>query len=248
MNKEELIKNGAELEKISEFSDFCQNYENWKTEVLHYVSENHLHTEQYKMLLYAVHTPFESTEETLKKYRYCIKKTIISLQKEPECKKYHDDILEIVIKNFGLYLQNMFFELPGNKATLKKESLRQIVICNEYDLQHIMYAVIKTLYPSARREVYQDIGYGADRCDIWIEEEDTIIELKCTRADHTENKLFRELGEDAFFYRCSKLIFYIYDKQSIIRDINNFSKALERDKLSGGKEVKVYVEQIKKLI
>lgn len=32
-----------------------------------------------------------------------------------------------------------------------------------------------------------------------------INEIKCTRKDHSENKLFRELGEDAFFYALVKI-------------------------------------------
>lgn len=163
-------------------------------------------------------------------------------------RKQKVDALETIVKNFGLYLQNMFSVLPENRATLKKEVLEQIVLNNEYDVQHMMYAVIKALYPSARREVNQDIRYGTDRYDIFIEETDTVIEIKCTRKDHSENKLFRELGEDAFFYRCSKLIIYVYDKQHVIHDVDNFIKALKRDKDAAGKEVRVYVEQVNELI
>ena len=60
--------------------------------------------------------------------------------------------------------------------------------------------------------------------------------------------MFRELGEDAFFYKCSKLIMYVYDKENVIGDVDNFVKALERDKETAGKEIKVYVEQMKQLI
>ena len=111
-----------------------------------------------------------------------------------------------------------------------------------------MYAVIKTLYPSARREVNQDTGYGTVRYDIVIEEIDTVIEIKCTRQDHSDNKLCRELGEDGYFYKCARLIIYVYDKSKKIRDIENFAKALERRKEIEGKDVKVYVEQSKELI
>lgn len=248
MNKEQIINIGAEIIKISELAELCEKYEDWKAEVLQYATGNNLSVEQYRKLLYAVNTPYESKEEKIEKYHACIKKTILYLQKEKERKKQEMDALETIVKNFGLYLQNMFLTMPENKATLKKEVLEQIVLNNEYDVQHMMYAVIKALYPSARREVNQDIGYGTDRYDIIIEEIDTVIEIKCTRKDHSENKLFRELGEDAFFYQCSKLIIYVYDKQHVIHDVDNFIRALERDKETSGKEVRVYVEQIKELI
>ena len=56
------------------------------------------------------------------------------------------------------------------------------------------------------------------------------------------------MGEDAFFYKCEKLIMYVYDKHNIIHDIDNFVRALEKNKGSAGKNIKVYVEQNRKLI
>ena len=62
-------------------------------------------------------------------------------------------------------------------------------------------------------------------------------------AGEKEGRLFRELGEDAFFYQCQRLIIYVYDKQHIIHDVDNFVKALEREEGEAGKKVRVYVEQ-----
>ena len=50
------------------------------------------------------------------------------------------------------------------------------------------------------------------------------------------------------FYKCEKLIMYVYDKHNIIHDIDNFVRALEKNKGSAGKNIKVYVEQNRKLI
>lgn len=69
--------------------------------------------------------------------------------------------------------------------------------------------IIKASYPSARREVNQDTGYGTVRYDIVIQEIDTVIEIKCTRKDHSASKLCRELGEYGYFYKCSRLIMYM---------------------------------------
>lgn len=163
-------------------------------------------------------------------------------------KKQDMETLEKLISNFNLYLHNMFRVEPENKATLQKDVLEQIIINNEYDIQHMMYAVVKSIYPSARREVVQDTGYVSVRFDIIIEEIDTIIEIKCTRKDHTEKQLYRELGEDGFFYKCSTLIMYIYDKQGVIKDVENFTKSLSKTKKTAGKEVRVIVAQEKELV
>lgn len=247
MNREQLINYGRELETIWEVSDLEAKYEIWKEYVLEYVRENQLDVEKYRMLMYAPRIPWETKEEKLKKYHNSIEKVFAILEKQEE-KSEEKKTLEKLVGNFGLYLQTMFKIIPEKKSTLQKSDLEKIVINNEYDVQHIMYAVIKALYPSARREVNQDIGYATARYDIVIEEIDTVVEIKCTRTDHSEKKLFRELGEDAFFYKCSKLLMYVYDKENVISDVDNFVKALERDKETAGKEIKVYVEQMNQLI
>ena len=251
MNKTELIKKGTELEQITELSKIRQPYETWKEMILRYASqENTYMSEQCRIKLHLVEIPFESEETKIKKYYACIKSCIQFLEGSigETDQKSGINTLNTIIKNFDLFLQNMFRVVPENKATLPKDALERIAINNEYDVQHIMYAVVKALYPSARREVNQDTGYGTVRFDIVIEEIDTVIEIKCTRKDHSEGKLFRELGEDGYFYNCSRLIIYVYDKTNVIRDVGNFIKALSRTQKDAGKDVVVYVNQTKELI
>lgn len=42
------------------------------------------------------------------------------------------------------------------------------MIQNEYDLQHLLYAALKPLYPGIRKEVSKDSGIGTVREDIFI--------------------------------------------------------------------------------
>lgn len=245
MNKDNLVTIGLEILEKADINEINALYDKWKADVLTYVKGHELDAGEYKLHLHVTLTPYESAEIRIEKMKKCINDTILCLQGEEE-DRIPSDTLESVIDNFGLCLYNMFSVAPDKKASLTENVLKQITIQNEYDVQHIMYAVIKALYPSARREVPDDIGYASDRYDIFIEELDAIVEIKCTRKDHSEKKLFRELGEDAFFYNCSKLIMYIYDKNSVITDVNNFVKALERT--DSGKEIKVFVEQTKELI
>ncbi len=245
MNKDNLVTIGLEILGKTDINEINALYDKWKADVLLFAKNHGLDTSEYKLHLHTTLTPYESVEVKIDKMKTCINDTILCLQDEAE-DRIPANALESVIDNFGLYLYNMFSVMPDKKASLTEDVLKQITIQNEYDVQHIMYAVIKALYPSARREVPDDIGYASDRYDIFIEELDAVVEIKCTRKDHSENKLFRELGEDAFFYNCSKLIMYVYDKNSVITDVNNFVKALERK--DAGKEIKVFVEQTKELI
>ncbi len=245
MIKNDLIQKGFKLIEITDLHELADQFEKWKEDILLYARDK---DERVVLSLHLVDIPYQSAEERINKYHTCIKKTLNILVQDASHKKEKTDALETIIDNFGLYLKNMFLIQPENKATLKKEILQQIKICNEYDIQHIMYAVIKALYPNARREVNQDTGYGTVRYDIIIEEINTVIEIKCTRKDHSEAKLHKELGEDAFFYKCSKLIIYVYDKEHKITDTDNFIKSLERTKETAGKDIKVYVEQANKLI
>lgn len=247
MNKQELIQKSQKLQSIEKLSELKESYTDWEEEVLKYAKQNGI-DERVRILLHNMDTPYGAEELKKERYIACTKNVIKYLEKCEEEQVEEADALEKLVKNFGLYLKNMFQIEPEKKSTLKKEILDQIQIENEYDVQHIMYAVVKALYPSARREVSQDTGYGTVRYDILIKEIDTVIEIKCSRPDHTDKKLLRELGEDGYFYDCSRVLMYVYDKAQKIRDVDSFIQALERDETRTGKVVKVYVEQKKEIL
>ena len=66
---------------------------------------------------------------------------------------------------------------------------------NEYDVQHLLFAYLKPLYPMARTEVNQDTGYATVRTDISLDSE-TVIEVKCTRPSMQLGKLKEEIAAD----------------------------------------------------
>lgn len=158
MNRKKLIEIGLELEQIVEYSVLCERFEEWKRAVLKYVEDEKIDSTSYRMCLHVIDVPFGADETKKGTYISAIRKTIKFLEEDLVVKKQSMNPLETMISNFGLYLQNMYEVVPENKATLQKTFLEQIVIKNEYDLQHIMYAIVKTLYPCARREVNQDMG------------------------------------------------------------------------------------------
>ncbi|MEQ2040470.1 MAG: hypothetical protein ACLUCZ_17185 [Thomasclavelia ramosa] len=65
--------------------------------------------------------------------------------------------LERFLRNFYFFLEAFREAKPDKRASLITENLQKIQIENEYDLQHLLYAVIKPLCPDARREVKKDV-------------------------------------------------------------------------------------------
>ena len=119
--------------------------------------------------------------------------------------------------------------------------MKKIQIENEYDLQHLLYAVIKPLYPDARREVSDDSGVGTVRSDIIILSLNTIIEAKCTRTSTNLKKLTEEIEADIVHYKADYIFFYIYDKEKIIKDRHAFETNFNRS--FDGKEVRIIILQ-----
>ena len=65
-------------------------------------------------------------------------------------------IVERVLGNVQLYLQDMFKRQPHTKCTDSILSMQKCFdIGNEYDLQHIVYALLRAVFPLARIEEYQ---------------------------------------------------------------------------------------------
>ena len=65
-----------------------------------------------------------------------------------------------ILENFYLFLENLFERRLHKRGGIQKEQLEDLRIKNEYDVQHLLYAYLKPLYPMARAEVSEDTGYG----------------------------------------------------------------------------------------
>lgn len=73
------------------------------------------------------------------------------------------NLLLQVLDNFYLFLENLLERKPNAKAGIKEHDLKNLHISNEYDVQHLLYAYLKPIYPSARLEVSEDNGYRTFR-------------------------------------------------------------------------------------
>ena len=149
--------------------------------------------------------------------------------------------LEKYLKNFYMLLEALTEREPDRRATLTKDKLQHIKIGNEYDLQHLLYAVLKPAYPDIRKEVAEDSGVGMVRYDLKIPGLNLVLETKCTGEKTRLKKLTEEIEADIVHYSEDYILFYIYDKEKIIKDKQNYESQFNR--VFDGKNIKIIIQQ-----
>ncbi len=153
-----------------------------------------------------------------------------------------DDQLLTVLDNYYLFLESLLERPPHKRGGIQKEQLSALKIQNEYDVQHLLYAYLKPLYPLARAEVIEDTGYGTVRTDIFLDSEH-VIEIKCTRNSMKLKKLTEEIEADMVHYSAEHIYFFIYDKEKIIENPQLFRNTYE-NKVKG-KQIHMVIHQPK---
>ncbi|MFL0167511.1 MULTISPECIES: hypothetical protein [Clostridium] len=133
-------------------------------------------------------------------------------------------ILKKILNNFYEHIKSMYLDDVHGKGNIKKDQLENIKIGNEYDVQRILFSLIKPIFPNAGTEVIEEINCSTVRYDIDIESCNTTIEVKCTRPSMSERTLNEEMGSDSFHYRRKHILFFVYDKESIISNIDSYKK------------------------
>lgn len=160
-----------------------------------------------------------STEENMMRARedlLCYLRYILEQEQKVMPESGYID-LERYLQYFYLFLESI-----RETATDKRVSITPMEIENEYDLQHLLYAALKPIFPDLRREVAEDSGLGMVRSDMCIPSLDTIIEVKCTRKNMSLKVLTEQLEADMVHYMAERIYFYIYDKERIIKDRETF--------------------------
>lgn len=150
-------------------------------------------------------------------------------------------IIDRILTNFYTHIEEMYERPVHGKAGITKEILEQIKIKNEYDVQRILYSIVKPIFLDARLEVVDDTGNGSVRYDITIEKFNIVIEVKCSRDSTTQKKLTEEIASDIYHYKYSNIFFFVYDKSKIITNKESFESTYT--KLFDGKKVKTIVVQ-----
>lgn len=105
-----------------------------------------------------------------------------------------------------------------------------LVMCDEYDLQDAIHAILRIFFDDVRAEDYiPSYAGGNSRVDFFLPNESLILETKYTRANLRDKEVGEELIIDIARYKSSgkgnHLICLVYDKNSHI--VN--PAALKRD-------------------
>lgn len=140
---------------------------------------------------------------------------------------WEDRRLLSILDNFYLFIESLIEREPHKKAGIQKEQLETLRIKNEYDVQHLLFAYIRPLYPMARTEVSEDTGYNTVRVDIALDSKN-VIEVKCTRKGMAQKKLVEEIEADMVHYSAECIYFFIYDKEKVIENPLNFKVTYEK--------------------
>ncbi len=147
-----------------------------------------------------------------------------------------------ILDNFYLFLEGLIEREPHKKGSIQKEQLELLKIKNEYDVQHLLFAYLRPLYPLVRAEVSEDTGYNTVRVDIVLDVKN-VIEVKCTRKRMAQKKLVEEIEADMVHYSAENIYFFIYDKEKIIDNPLGFKNTYEK-KITN-KQIHIIIHQPK---
>lgn len=190
----------------------------------------------------AYYLPNSYSDKDTKEKMNSAKNRVIEFVEQIMSDNQKDEELLLVLNNFYIFLENLIEKKPHKKGGIKEEHLKCLKITNEYDIQHLLYAYLKPLYPMARAEVNEDTGYGTVRTDIFLDSEQ-VIEVKCTRSTMRLKKLTEEIESDIVHYSAKNIYFFIYDKEKIIENPEIFKRTYEE--IVKEKQIHIIIHQPK---
>lgn len=190
----------------------------------------------------AYYLPNNYSEKDTKEKIEQAKKRILEYINELMNFSLEDKRLLSILDNFYLFLEGLIEREPHKKGGIQKEQLETLKIKNEYDVQHLLFAYLRPLYPMARAEVSEDTGYHTVRVDIVLDAKN-VIEVKCTRKGMMQKKLIEEIEADMVHYSAECIYFFIYDKEKMIENPLNFKNVYEK-KITN-KQIHIIIHQPK---
>ncbi|TKH45853.1 hypothetical protein C1I60_05240 [Paenibacillus terrae] len=152
-------------------------------------------------------------------------------------------IIRRIMRNFYKHIEEMYHKPVHGSGTIRQENLTRISLGNEYDVQRMLFSLIRPIFPEARVEISDDGGYKSVRYDIYLREYETVIEVKCSRPKMSERELTEQLGSDAFHYREKYVYFFIYDKDKIVDNVDAFCKTYHKSLEIDGKQIETIIMQ-----
>jgi len=143
-----------------------------------------------------------------------------SLLKVKFSNKSADDTIRDILNNFPNAVQKIIKNRRKGKDNFQ--------IKDEYDVQDILYVILKSIFPTLRDEdAVPKAGAKSTKIDFIIREEKILIEVKMMKEkDTNETNFIEELKVDfESYHQCAwlkKLYCFVYDPFKKTRDISNF--------------------------
>lgn len=166
----------------------------------------------------------EDIESTLVKIRYIDKSA--------------DEVVRDILNNFSNAIQKIIKNRRKDHPNFEIE--------DEYDVQDILYVILKSVFPNLRDEdAIPKVGAKTSKIDLIIREETILIEVKMIKEkDSNETHFIEQLKVDfESYHECKwlrKLFCFVYDPYKKTRDISNFND-LNADRVKGDHKFNVEV-------
>lgn len=134
----------------------------------------------------------------------------------------HREALLNVLNQFSSY-QSVLQDRKHNRPDFK--------ITNEYDLQDLLYVILKPFYPDLVPEEHTYKRGGSEkRIDFVMKGLETVVELKMARGKSHAKRIADELDIDIRNYpshpACKELICFVYDPKGVITNARSIEKDL----------------------
>lgn len=134
------------------------------------------------------------------------------------------------------------FHIVARQLKRRYNGRETLCISDEYDVQDLLHALLKTKFDDVRPEEYSPSYAGSSsRIDFLIKKERIIIEAKMANAKLTDKLIGEQLIIDIKRYQvhpdCNTLICFVYDPDGFIRN----PVALENDLSGKHDNISVYV-------
>jgi hypothetical protein len=134
--------------------------------------------------------------------------------------KSADEVVRDVLNNFSNAIQKIVKDRRKEHPEFKIE--------DEYDVQDILYVILKSIFPTLREEdPIPKVGAKSTKIDLINREEKILIEVKMIKVkDSNETHFIEQLKADfESYHECKwlrKLFCFVYDPYKKTRDISNF--------------------------
>lgn len=138
------------------------------------------------------------------------------------------------------------FRVSAHSLRTRGHGRPAFLIENEYDVQDLLFACVRSVFDDARREEWtpKHAG-GAKRIDIVLPSAGVLVETKFVRTSAHANSLANEIKIDLESYHshpaCKTILVMIYDPQSLIVDPDVLSRDLSGHRTKGSSAFDVQV-------